>query len=98
MVLGLTTIIYDVTYAIGLVAFCLGILTYLKIKKSPLGKVALYTSISVLTSSIHHFIEIFVEEFPFGELLSESIEFVSALLLVVAVYYIFKVSREVFVR
>ncbi len=90
-------IMFYLAFVIDLVIVYFGYRLYRGIKGSSLGNVALFTSLSAFIFGLHHLGEIWFEAASVGIVIAESLEAVAALLFLIAAYYIYRASREVFV-
>ncbi|MEK6984258.1 MAG: hypothetical protein AABX33_06815 [Nanoarchaeota archaeon] len=88
---------FYIAFIIDLFIAYYGFVLYRQIKGSSLAKVVMFATLSAFVFGLHHLGEVLLIEFSIGITIAESIESVAALLLLVAVYYIYKISNEVFV-
>ncbi|MEK6809593.1 MAG: hypothetical protein AABY40_02890 [Nanoarchaeota archaeon] len=96
--IGLNEIILIISFVISLVFGSYGLYIYFKLKGSSLAKIILSSTLAILVLGFHHFTEVLFEHLEgLSYLLAESAEIVAALLLLMAVYYVYKLSREIFV-
>ena len=86
-----------IAFVIDLFIAYFGFLVYKKMRGSSLSKVALFSSLSAFAFGLHYMGVALFENIPFLKEISESIEGVAAILLLIAVIYIYKISKEVFV-
>ena len=84
-------------FILDLIIFYFAFSLYRQIKGSTLASVALYASLSAFVFGLHHLGEVLFHDSVTGITIAESIESVAALLLLIAIYYLYKVSNEIFV-
>ena len=89
---------FYIAFILNLIIFYYSISLYRQIKRSLLANVTLFAGLSSLVFSLHHLGENLLEKFTMFIIISESLEGVAAILLLVAVYYIYKISNEVFLN
>lgn len=92
-----SNIIFYIALIIGFIISYYGFALYTQVKGSSLAKVVLFATLSAILFGFHHLGESLFEESPAGLLLAELLESVAALLLLISVYYIYKVSNEIFI-
>ena len=61
---------------------------------SLLGKTTLYAALSALVFGIHHLMEVFLEHVHNGLAIAESVEGVAAILMGIAVFQLYKLTRS----
>ncbi|PIN74260.1 hypothetical protein COV20_01435 [Candidatus Woesearchaeota archaeon CG10_big_fil_rev_8_21_14_0_10_45_16] len=90
-------IIFYATFVISVVIFWYGFALYRRIKGSPLAAAVLFASLCALIFSLHHLGEVVFEVLLMDHVLNYFLEILASLFLLLAVYYVYKTSREVFV-
>lgn len=58
-----------------------------------LSKVTIYAALSALVFGIHHIMELFLEDVPYGTAIGESAEGIAAVLLGIAVFQLYRLTR-----
>src|SRR3989344_2000404 len=90
-------ILFYVAVLMNLFAIALGVKLYRQIKGSTIGKLVLYTTLSALIFGIHFLGEAALDHNSIPIHIEEFIEFAAAVLLLCAVYQIYRISNEVFI-
>lgn len=89
--------IFLITFIANFVIAYYGFALYTQVNGSSLAKVALFATLSTIVFGFHHLGEALFGESPLGLLLAESVESAAAFLLLASVYYIYKISNEIFI-
>ena len=84
------------TIIFGIIIVYFGITLYKQIKGGALAKVVLYTTLSSLFFGSHHLLRIILKNVSQVFVISELVESVAAILLLVAAYNLYKLSGELF--
>ena len=95
--IGVNEIILLTSFVISLVFGSYGLYIYFKLKGSYTAKIILFSTLALLVLGFHHLTEIFFERTDgLVHTLVEVAEIAAALLLLMAVYCVYKLSREIF--